>query len=80
MSTAKLAISMDIRMLKRLDRLVKRRFYPSRSKAIQEALEEKLTKIDKSRLSIECEKLDQKEEIELAEEGIETEAGEWEKY
>jgi metal-responsive CopG/Arc/MetJ family transcriptional regulator len=80
MPTAKLAISMDIRMLKRLDRLVKRRFYPSRSKAIQEALEEKLTKIDKSRLLIECEKLNPKEEIELAEEGIGTEAGEWEKY
>lgn len=80
MSTAKLAISMDIKMLKRLDRLVKRRFYPSRSKAIQEALEEKLTKIDKSRLSIECEKLNPKEEIELAEEGIGSEASEWEKY
>jgi metal-responsive CopG/Arc/MetJ family transcriptional regulator len=79
MSTAKLAISMDIKMLKRLDRLVKRRFYPSRSKAIQEALEEKLTKIDKSRLLIECEKLNPKEEIELAEEGIGTEEGEWEK-
>jgi metal-responsive CopG/Arc/MetJ family transcriptional regulator len=80
MSTAKLAISMDIRMLKRLDLLVKRRFYPSRSRAIQEALEEKLTKLDKSRLSIECEKLNPREEIELAEEGIGTETGVWEKY
>jgi Arc/MetJ-type ribon-helix-helix transcriptional regulator len=79
MSTAKLAISMDIRMLKRLDSLVKRRFYPSRSRAIQEALEEKLTKLDKSRLLIECGKLNPKEEIELAEEGIGSEAGEWEK-
>jgi len=80
MSTAKLAISMDIKMLKRLDRLVKNHYFPSRSKAIQEALEEKLTKLDKSRLSIECEKLDSKEEIELAEEGIGSEAHEWEKY
>ncbi len=80
MPSAKLAISMDTKMLKRLDRLVQGRYYPSRSKAIQEALEEKLERINKSRLAIECEKLDPKEEIELAEEGIGTEVSEWEKY
>jgi Arc/MetJ-type ribon-helix-helix transcriptional regulator len=80
MSTAKLAISMDIKMLKRLDRLVQKQLYPSRSKAIQEALEEKLAKIDRSRLFIECEKLNPKEEMELAEEGMGSEMGEWEKY
>jgi len=41
-------------MLKRLDGLVHRRFFPSRSKAIQDALEEKLKRIDKSRLATEC--------------------------
>lgn len=80
MSVAKLAISMDSNMLKRLDRLVDHHFFPSRSKAIQDALEEKLTKIDKSRLAIECNKLDQSEEKELAEEGIGSEVKEWEKY
>ena len=80
MSVAKLAISLDSKMLKRLDRLVNRQFFPSRSKAIQDALEEKLMKIDKSRLAIECEKLDPIEEKELAEEGIGSEAKEWEKY
>jgi metal-responsive CopG/Arc/MetJ family transcriptional regulator len=80
MSVAKLAISMDSNTLKRLDRLVNRRFFPSRSKAIQDAVEEKLVKIDKSRLALECEKLDPIEEKEIAEEGIGSEAKEWEKY
>ena len=80
MSVAKLAISLDARMLKRLDRLVAHHLFPSRSKAIQDALEDKLAKVDKSRLAIECEKLDPKEEIELSEEGIGSEAKEWEKY
>jgi metal-responsive CopG/Arc/MetJ family transcriptional regulator len=80
MSVAKLAISLDSNMLKRLDRLVDRHYFPSRSKAIQDALEEKLTKIDKSRLANECDKLDPIVEKELSEEGIGSEAREWEKY
>ena len=80
MSVAKLAISLDLKTLKRLDVLVHRRFFPSRSRAIQEALEEKLMKIDKSRLAKECDKLDPVEERELSEEGIGSEAKEWEKY
>lgn len=80
MSVAKLAISLDANMLKKLDRLVAHRLFPSRSKAIQDALEEKLEKINKSRLAIECEKLDPTEEKEFAEEGIGSEAKEWEKY
>ena len=80
MSVAKLAISLDLKTLKRLDVLFHRRFFPSRSRAIQEALEEKLMKIDKSRLAKECDKLDPVEERELSEEGIGSEAKEWEKY
>jgi metal-responsive CopG/Arc/MetJ family transcriptional regulator len=80
MTVAKLAISLDSKMLKKLDGLVRRRIFPSRSKAIQDALEEKLIKIDKSRLARECDKLDPIEERELSEEGIGSEAKEWEKY
>jgi metal-responsive CopG/Arc/MetJ family transcriptional regulator len=54
MSAAKLAISLDSSMLKRLDSLVRQRFFPSRSRAIQDALRDKLAKIDKSRLALEC--------------------------
>jgi len=80
MTAAKVAISMDSKTLRRLDSLVHRRYFPSRSKAIQEAVEEKLRRIDKSRLASECEKLDQNEEQRLAEEGIRSEENEWEKY
>jgi metal-responsive CopG/Arc/MetJ family transcriptional regulator len=80
MSVAKLAISLDSKMLKRLDRLVTSKFFPSRSKAIQDALEEKLMKIDGARLTLECGKLNPIEEKEIAEEGIGSEAKEWERY
>ena len=80
MSVTKLAISLDSKTLKRLDRLVGRHYFPSRSRAIQDAIEEKMVKIDKSRLALECEKLNPIEEQEMAEEGIGSEVKEWEKY
>ncbi|MBN2143840.1 MAG: ribbon-helix-helix protein, CopG family [Candidatus Aureabacteria bacterium] len=80
MSVAKLAISLDSKMLKKLDKLVAIHIFPNRSKAIQEALEEKLIKIDKSRLAFECAKLNPIEEKQIADEGIDNEAEEWEKY
>ena len=42
MATAKIAISLNEGTVKRLDRLVKNRIFPSRSKVIQDAVEEKL--------------------------------------
>jgi Arc/MetJ-type ribon-helix-helix transcriptional regulator len=80
MAVSKLAISLKSNTLKRLDGMVRTHIFPSRSRAIQDALEEKLAKIDKSRLAIECGKLDPKEEQEIAEEGIGSEGNEWEKY
>jgi hypothetical protein len=38
MNTAKIAISLDKKTLMRLDRLVKTRIFPSRSKIIQDAV------------------------------------------
>ena len=58
MATAKIAISLDEGTVKRLDRLVKNRIFPSRSKVIQDAVEEKLNKMGKGRLARECAKLD----------------------
>jgi Arc/MetJ-type ribon-helix-helix transcriptional regulator len=63
--------------LKRLDRLVKGRLFPNRSRAIQLAVEEKLDRLEQSRLARECAKLDADEERSLAEEGL---AGELEKW
>jgi metal-responsive CopG/Arc/MetJ family transcriptional regulator len=66
MATAKIAISLDEGTVKRLDRLVKNRIFPSRSKVIQDAVQEKLKKLGKSRLARECAKLDPEFEKALA--------------
>ena len=80
MSTAKIAITIQEKLLHTLDRLVKLRIFPSRSRAVQEAVEEKLTRIDRSRLARECAKLDPAFEKAMAEEGFPTEIEEWPKY
>ena len=41
MRTAKVAITLDENLLKRLDRLVRNRMFENRSRAIQEAVSEK---------------------------------------
>lgn len=80
MATSKIAITIDDNTLKLLDILVKSKFFPNRSKAIQEAVAEKLMRIEKSRLAQECAKLDRKFERSLAEEGFSSEMEEWPEY
>ena len=80
MATAKIAITIEEEILIRLDLLVKSRIFPNRSKAIQDAVKEKLTKIEKNRLEIECAKLDPKFEQAFADEGLFSEIEEWPEY
>jgi metal-responsive CopG/Arc/MetJ family transcriptional regulator len=80
MGRAKIAISLDQQTLCRLDSLVKKERFPSRSQAIQEAVEEKLERINKSRLAKECARLDPAFEKALAEEGLSEEVSEWPEY
>jgi len=80
MARAKVAISLDENTLDRLDRLVKNQVFPNRSQAIQEAVEEKLSRLDRSRLARECAKLDPAFEKSLAEEGLSEELAEWPEY
>lgn len=80
MSTTKIAVTLDERTLSRLDRVVKARLFPSRSRAVQEAVEEKLNRLDKNRLARECAKLDPAFEKALAEEGMSEELSEWPGY
>jgi len=80
MPRAKLAISLDESTVRRLDRLVKSRVFPNRSQAIQKAVEEKLSRLDRSRLARECAKLDPAYERALAEEGLSEEFSRWPKY
>ena len=77
---AKVAISLDERTLSRLDRLVKSNVFPNRSQAIQTAIDEKLARLDKSRLARECAKANPAQEKAAAEEGMSWELGEWPEY
>jgi Arc/MetJ-type ribon-helix-helix transcriptional regulator len=76
----KVAISMDETLLQRLDKLVKNRSFRSRSQVVQEAVSEKINRLDKSALAKECAKLDRKFEQTMADEGLATEIAAWPKY
>ena len=80
MSTAKVAVTIDQDLLDRLDRLVKSRRFPNRSRVVQEAVSEKLARLERSRLARECAKLDRASEQAMAEEGLSAEATEWPEY
>ncbi len=80
MAASKIAISIDENLLKELDILVRSNMYPNRSKAIQEALAEKLVRLERKRLARECEKLDLAYEQKMAEEGFQSEIEEWPEY
>jgi len=80
MATSKIAITIDQNLLHRLDFLVKSQRFKNRSRAIQEAVAEKLARIERSRLAQECAKLDPKFEQEIAEEGFASEMNERPEY
>lgn len=80
MASAKIAITVDERILDRLDRLVRERVFPNRSKAIQGALEEQLEKLERNSLSRECAKLDPHAEKAMAEEGMGEVLEQWPEY
>jgi Arc/MetJ-type ribon-helix-helix transcriptional regulator len=68
MGTTKVAVSLETKTLKEIDRLVSEGRFPSRSRAIQTALAEMTARHKHRRLIQELAKLDPKEEQELAEE------------
>ena len=80
MATAKIAITIDEKLVKRVDLLVKKKLYPNRSRVIQEAVQEKINRIDKSRLAKECAKLNPHFEQSMAEEGFSKEIESWPEY
>jgi Arc/MetJ-type ribon-helix-helix transcriptional regulator len=78
MGAAKVAITLDERLLRIVDRWVREGRYPNRSQAIQAAVREKSEQWRRKRLAEELERLDIAEEQELAEERL---AGEsWPEY
>ena len=77
MATAKVAITIDNKLLSRVDRLVAESKFPNRSRIIQEAVFEKLERLDHSRLARECAKLKASDEQQLADEGLAEDAKSW---
>lgn len=80
MAASKIAITIDDNLLKKLDLMVKSRLFPNRSKAIQEAVADKLKRLERNRLTEECAKLDPEYEQNMAEEGFTMEIDEWPEY
>ena len=80
MAKAKIAITIDERMVGRIDRLVRQKAFSNRSQAIETAIHEKLKRIDRSRLALESSKLDPKYEQAIADEGITEDVKSWPAY
>lgn len=81
MGSVKVAtITLDRETLGEVDGLVARSVFPSRSRAVQVAVAEKLARMEYSRPAMECAKLDLKFEKALAEEGLGLEHESWPEF
>lgn len=80
MAAAKVAITIEQGLLRRVDQLVAERRFPNRSRAIQEAVRDKLERLDRGRLARECAKLDRGLEQRLADEGLAEDLAEWPEF
>jgi Arc/MetJ-type ribon-helix-helix transcriptional regulator len=80
MRSVKIAITIEEELLARLDQLVAEDKFPNRSRAVQEAIRDKLQRMKRNRLASECAKLDADEEKALAEEGLSGDAQQWPEY
>ncbi|MDO8753391.1 MAG: ribbon-helix-helix domain-containing protein [Anaerolineales bacterium] len=70
MTVHKIVITIDEQLLKQIDRLVSERRFPNRSRAIQDAVREKIERVESNRLARELSKLDIAFEQQLADEGL----------
>src|SRR2546421_11383439 len=80
MPAAKDAITIEAQLLKRIDRLVAQRKFPNRSRAIQEAVRDKLDRLERGRLARECAKLNRSAEQRMADEGLAADFEEWPEF
>jgi len=80
MAASKIAITIDDKLLKQLDLLVESKVFLNRSKAIQEAVADKLKRLERTRLARECAKLDPDYEQNMAEEGFLSGMDQWPEY
>jgi Arc/MetJ-type ribon-helix-helix transcriptional regulator len=80
MAKTKVAVTLDTKLVDRLNTLVRQARFPNRSQAIEAAVAEQLERLGRGRLARECAKLDARQERRLAEEGIGEELASWPEY
>jgi metal-responsive CopG/Arc/MetJ family transcriptional regulator len=80
MARTKVAVSLDMEILRRVDNLVRNARFPNRSRAIEAAIADQLERLDRNRLAEECAKLDPVIEQALAEEGFGQDVAAWPEY
>ena len=80
MPKRKVALTLDAKLVQRVDALVSSQRFKNRSQAVEAALLEKLQRLGRTRLAEECAKLDQTVEQRLADEGLAATGETWPEY
>jgi Arc/MetJ-type ribon-helix-helix transcriptional regulator len=80
MPKMKIAITLERAILEEVDRLVSLGTFANRSRAIESAVYERVSRLSGGRLARECAKLDPAEERAFAEQGMEAELDQWPEY
>ncbi len=80
MPKQKVAVTIEKDLIIKLDRMVSDGKFSSRSSAVEDAVIERLKKIERSRLAEESAKLDPSFEKALADEGLTGDLSEWPEY
>jgi len=77
---AKIAVTIDDGLLKRLDAFVKNKTFDSRSQAVQSAVISIVERLEHKRLIHECKKLNIDSEQAMADENLEEDLNSWPDY
>ncbi|MBV8844873.1 MAG: ribbon-helix-helix protein, CopG family [Bryobacterales bacterium] len=80
MPKTKVAVTIERDLISRVDELVAQHRFRNRSQAVESALSDKLQRMARTRLALECAKLDPKEEKALAEQGLAASRDTWPEY
>jgi len=80
MPKTKVALTLDADLVERVDELVSKRRFRSRSQAIESALADKLKRLARTRLARESAKLNPRTEKRLADEGLAEDFASWPEY
>jgi metal-responsive CopG/Arc/MetJ family transcriptional regulator len=80
MPKTKVALTLDAKLLERVDELVAKQRFRNRSQAVEAALADKIQRLARTRLARESAKLNPREEKCLADEGLADDLERWPEY